>query len=116
MTTILEHTTGVDPTATYGQPDPDSGKLFEVPRVRITFDDTDPTVLKLAFSGSIELDRSDPDQAKTFNQLTAGNVADLHLTGYVKSGPNNTHRRDSDGNVDAIVASKSVVITDIRLD
>lgn len=96
--------------------DPDTGQLVTLPRVAITIDDTDPTVLKVSFSGSIELERSDPDQTKKFNTLTAGNVADLHVVAYVKSGPTNVHRRDSDGNVDAIVASKSIVITDIRLD
>jgi hypothetical protein len=97
-------------------PDPDTGRLFEVPRVQIDLDDNDPSVLKLAFSGSVELERADRTQAELFNRLRAGKTADLHLVGYVKSGPTKTHRRDRDGNVDAIVAQKAIVVTDIRLD
>lgn len=103
-------------TGTATGEDAEKGKLFDVPRVAIIVDDSDPTVLKLSFSGSIELDRSIKEQAEIFNRLAAGNVAHLRIVSYVKSGPTNVHRRDSEGNVDAIVASKSLVITDIRLD
>jgi hypothetical protein len=107
-----------DPPAdgTQSGPDAAKGKLFEVPRVGIIVDDSDPTVLKLAFSGSIELDRGEKDQAELFNSLMAGKAKSLHVDVFVKSGPANVHRRDSDGNVDAVVASKSLVITDIRAD
>lgn len=96
--------------------DPESGRLFTIPRTAIELDDTDPTHLKLSFSGSIELDRNNEAQTETFNKLTAGKVTHLKIVAYTKSGPNSVHRRDSDGNIDAIVASKSLVITDILLE
>lgn len=89
--------------------DPDKGKLFEVPRVGIVLDDSDPTVLKLAFSGSIELERGDAQAVEFYNSLKPGSNVSLSVEAFV-AGPKNTHRRDSEGNVDAIVQTKSLVV------
>lgn len=96
------------------QPDPDKGKLFEVPRVKVILDDTDPTVLKIAFAGNIELERNVADQVELYNGLKAGRVANLAVTVFV-AGPKKTHRRDSEGDVDAIVETKSLIVTDVEI-
>lgn len=95
-------------------PDPDTGQLLKVPRVKIVIDESDPTVLKLAFSGSVELDRA--TDADLFNKLSAGKNVSLQIDAFVKSGPALTHRRDSDGNVDAVVAQKSLLVHSITVD
>ena len=88
------------------------GKLFEVPRVKVILDETDPTVLKLAFSGSIDLDRTIASDVELFNQLKAGKDAELHVTCHV-TGAKNSHRRDSAGDVDAVVQTKSLIVHSI---
>jgi hypothetical protein len=93
-------------------PDADTGKLFEVPRVAVTIDESDPTVLKIAFSGSIELDRGNAEQVKFYNRLRAGEEAVVSATVHVK-GAQNSHRRDSEGFVDAVVQTKSLVVSDV---
>lgn len=90
------------------------GKLIEVPRVAVIVDEADPNILKLSFSGSIELDRAKPADVAFYNKLTAGRDAELEVTAFV-AGPKNTHRRDSDGNVDAVVQTKSLVIHSIEI-
>lgn len=92
--------------------DAEKGKLFEVPRVAVEMDDTDPTSLRLAFSGSIELDRGNATQVNFYNRLRAGQSAELALTVHV-AGAQTRHRRDSEGFVDAIVQTKSVVVSDV---
>jgi hypothetical protein len=52
--------------------DADKGKLFEVPRVAVIVDDSDPTILKLAFSGNIEIDRTVASDVEAYNKLVAG--------------------------------------------
>jgi len=92
--------------------DPDLGKLFEVPRIAVNVDDSDPNVIKLAFSGSVELDRDNAQMVEFFNTLVAGEskglVVDVHVAGATQR-----HRRDSEGVVDAVVQTKSLVVTDV---
>jgi len=92
--------------------DPDVGKLFDVPRVGIVVDDSDPTVVKLAFSGSVELDRTDAKQVAFYNRLRAGESAVIDVTVHV-AGATMRHRRDSEGDVDAVVQTKSLVVSDV---
>lgn len=104
--------TAIDPTSQQDTPDgqdPESGKLFEVPRVGVLVDETDPTVLKLAFSGAIELERGNASDVAFYNRLNAGQTVALRVDAHV-AGAKTTHRRDSDGNVDAVVQSKSLII------
>lgn len=93
--------------------DPEEGKLFEVPRVAITLDESDPNVIKIDFSGGVELDRADGKQVQFYNALKAGTYRDLKVTVFCV-GPKNTHRRDSEGDVDAIVQTKSLKVTDVN--
>lgn len=88
----------------------EKGKLFEMPK--ITVDETNPTAITIAFSGSITLDRSQKDDAAIYNKLVHGKLFDLRVSGLV-AGSKKTHRRDSDGNVDAVVETKSLVIDSI---
>lgn len=97
---------------TSGGEDPDKGKMFEVPRVGIVIDESDPTVIKLAFSGSIELDRTNGLEVGFYNDLVAGKPAEVVVTVHV-AGAQNRHRRDSEGDVDAIVQTKSLVVSDV---
>lgn len=96
-------------------PDTEKGKLFDVPRIGIVLDDSDPTVLKIAFSGSVELDRANAIQVGFYNDLKAGRESQLVATCHV-AGAKMVHRRDSEGDVDAVVQTKSVIVTDLYFD
>ena len=88
-------------------PETTEGKLFELPAIEI--DESNPTAITLAFSGSIVLDRSQASDAALYNSLKHGKPFDLLVSGLVK-GSKKTHRRDNDGNVDAIAETKSLLI------
>lgn len=103
---------GVNPTATDGQPDPDTGKLFEVPRAKVTLDESDPHILKVSFGGALELDRTVADDVAYFNTLKAGETVPMTIAVHV-AGSKKTHRRDSEGDVDAIVETKSLIVHSI---
>jgi hypothetical protein len=94
--------------------DAEKGKLFEVPRVAVILDDSDPTVIKLAFSGSIDLDRTIAKDVEFYNSLHDGKEATLELVVHV-AGAKTTHRRDSEGDVDAVVQTKSLVVTNVTV-
>lgn len=94
--------------------DPDTGKLFEVPRAKVIVDLTDPTVLKLAFSGAVDLDRGNAKQVDFYNKLRAGDPAEMVVSVHV-AGAKQIHRRDGEGDVDAIVQTKSLIVSDVDL-
>lgn len=98
---------------TQSGPDAEKGKLFEVPRVAVLLDDSDPTILKLAFSGSIELDRAIADDVSFYNRLRAGQPVELSVTAHV-AGARTTHRRDGEGDVDAVVQTKSLIVHSVE--
>lgn len=98
---------------TTGGEDPEEGKLFEVPRVAVIIDESDPDVLKVAFSGQIEIERGDGKQVAWYNGLVAGQYHDLKITTAV-AGAKTTHRRDGEGDVDAVVQTKSLIVTDVK--
>jgi hypothetical protein len=95
--------------------DPDAGKMFDVPRVAVVIDESDPTVLKIAFSGSVELDRTNGKEVGFYNDLKAGQSHELVVTVHT-AGAQMRHRRDSEGDVDAIVQTKSLVVSDVYLE
>lgn len=102
MSTLAEAPSGLQ------EDDPnDKGKLFEMPKIEV--DETNPNVITIAFSGSVTLDRSQQSDVDLYNRLKAGKLFDLQVSGFVK-GPKTTHRRDSEGNVDAVLQTKSLVI------
>lgn len=85
-------------------------RLFEMPAV--TIDESNPTQITLAFSGTITLDRSQTDDVALYNRLASGKLFDLNVSGFVK-GANTVHRRDTEGNIDAVAQTKSLVIDSI---
>lgn len=103
-TALAEAPTGKEETDT-------KGKLFEMPAIEI--DESNPTAITIAFAGSVTLDRSQKSDADLYNKLKHGKLFELQVSGLVK-GSKKTHRRDSEGNVDAIVETKSLVIDSIN--
>lgn len=103
------------PDGTESGEDAERGKLFEVPRVKIDLDRADPTVLKVAWSGSVELDRGNGKQVGFYNDLKAGQSVELVVTAHV-AGARKVHRRDGEGDVDAIVETKSLIVSDVHLE
>jgi hypothetical protein len=103
------------PDGTSEGPDAEKGKLFDVPRVRVIVDETDPTVIKLAFSGSVELDRTSGKDVAFYNDLAAGQECELVIYCHA-AGATMRHRRDAEGDVDAIVQTKSLVVTGLFLE
>jgi catechol 2,3-dioxygenase-like lactoylglutathione lyase family enzyme len=97
------------------EPDADKGKLFDMPRPAVIVDDADPNVLKISFSGGVEIQRGDKDWVDFYNALRAGKTGEIRV-GVYTGGSTKTHRRDKSGNVDATVETKSITITDVYLD
>lgn len=98
---------------TQSGPDAEKGKLFDLPRVAIVTDETDPTTLKIAFAGSVELDRSIPDDVSFYNRLIAGQDGELRVTVHV-AGAKTTHHRDSEGYVDDVIQTKSLIVHSVE--
>lgn len=103
-TALAEARTGNDETE-------ETGRLFELPAIDV--DESNPSSITIAFSGSIVLDRSQKDDADLYNKLKHGKVFSLNVSGLV-AGSKKTHRRDSEGNVDAVVETKSLVIDSLE--
>lgn len=97
------------------EPNPEKGQLFEVPRVVVLMDDSDPTILKLSFSGSYELDRDNATQVEAYNRLRAGSEAELAITVRVV-GAQKAHRLDSEGDLADIVEAKRLVVSEVYLE
>ena len=108
MSTLAEAETGQQEDEAEGKLTPDSPRLFEMPAIEI--DESNPTQITLAFSGSVTLDRSQKSDAELYNRLKHGKVFDLNVSGLVK-GSRKTHRRDNEGNVDAIAETKTLVVS-----
>jgi len=96
-------------------PDPDTGQLLKMPRVPIVIDESDPSVLKVAFSGQVAIERGDKAWVEFYNGLKQGKSAELLVSVHV-AGTSKTHRRDKEGDVDAVVETKSLIVTDLHLD
>lgn len=88
-------------------------KLFEIPPISV--DKTKPTLIKVSVSGSIKLDLSQASDVAFYESLKAGKVVELPTSFFVAS-TKKTHRRDSDGNVDAVPETKSLVVDGITFD
>lgn len=111
-----EDETPADPT----QPDPEGKALFNpehfesealaLPKI----DGQSIDKIKIAFSGSVMLDRSKPEDVALFRTLRLGKVAELRVAGDVSfSGGGFTTNRD--GDLDAVVATKTVKIDSVVL-
>jgi hypothetical protein len=82
-------------------------KLFEVPRVAVDPDTSDPDVLRLAFSGTVVVDRSDPNDVAFYNALASGAVGKLTVT-YYAAGAQNRHK---DG---VVTQTKAIVVDEVE--
>ncbi len=87
-------------------------RMFEVPRIAVAIDEADPDILKLTFGGTVELDRTNQAQVDLFNGLRAGEIHDLVVSTYV-TGARKIHRRDSEGDVDAVIDAKALSVSDV---
>jgi hypothetical protein len=92
--------------------DPETGKLFDV-AVRV--DDTKPTLISVSISGKIKLDLRRKADVDFYNALKSGKtfIAETH---YFVASTKKTHRRDNDGNVDAVPESKSLIVDLVMFD
>jgi hypothetical protein len=66
-------------------------------------------------SGKIKLDLSQKSDADFYESLKAGKLVTYETTFFVASSKK-THRRDKDGNVDAVPESKSIVVDGVTFD
>lgn len=108
--------TAIDPTAVqdddYTETTDGQLKAVDIPRIGIILDDTDPTVIRVSFSGKVDLERGNKTDVDWFNQLRAGKPFTLTVEGHVAT-TKTTHRRDSEGDVDAVVQVKSLTIDSV---
>lgn len=100
-------------TAPTGADEEEKTKLFKMPAIEI--DESNPTQITIAFAGSVVLDRSQKNDVDLYNALKAGKLFDLHVSGLVK-GAKTSHRRDSEGNIDAVAQTKSLVIDGLTVE
>jgi len=112
MSTAIDEQIDTDRQTDVDGQDADKGKLFEVPRVAVIIDNSDPTVLKLSFSGGIDLDRTTATDVELYNKLRDGTTVTLTIDAHV-AGAKTVHRRDSEGDVDAVVQTKSLIVHSI---
>jgi hypothetical protein len=82
-------------------------KLFEVPRIEVEPDASDPDVLRLAFSGTVVVDRAKADDVAFYNSLAAGAVGKLTVIVY-GAGAQNRHK---DG---VVTQTKAIVVDEVE--
>lgn len=87
-------------------------KLFELPPIKN--DATKPTMIHVVVSGPIPLDLSQKADIDFYNELQAGKLVTREVTFFVK-GAKKTHRRDAEGNVDAVVETKSLLVDGVKI-
>lgn len=104
MTTALaELPTGADET------EEKTLKLFEIEP-----DTTRPSTIRVNVNGSIDLDLSQEADVAFYNALQPGKLITRETTFFVAS-VKTTHRRDSEGNVDATPQAKSLVVDGVKI-
>jgi hypothetical protein len=85
-------------------------KLFDIKP-----DPARPTLISVNVSGKIKLDLSQKSDVDFYESLKAGKLVTYDTTFFVAS-TKKTHRRDGDGNVDAVPETKSLVIDGVTFD
>jgi len=85
-------------------------RLFELPRIEI--DLATPNALRLNFSGTVELDRTNVEDVDFFNALKPGNDATVNITVRIDGG-GKVHKRDDSGEVVEIIETKRLVATEV---
>lgn len=87
-------------------------KLFEVPRIGVIVDPSDPTILRVAFSGSVELDRGNAKQVALYNSLQAGEPVEAVVTAFVV-GARKSHRLDEEGTLADVIEVKTLRVEEV---
>lgn len=85
-------------------------RLFEVKQEPVR-----PTTITVNVSGEIKLDLSKKSDVDFFNSLVPGKTV-THEVDFFVASEKTTHRRDSDGNVDAVPRSKSIKVDMVYYD
>ena len=78
-------------------------------------DKTKPSTIKVNVNGTIDLDLSQKADVDFYNQLQPGKLITRETTFFVAS-VKTTHRRDSEGNVDATPQAKSLVVDGVKIE
>lgn len=97
------------------EPDASKGELFnkdQYEREDLQIDKIDgQTVdkIRVAFSGSVMLDRSDPADVAMYNRLKLGGECELRVAGKV-SGSAGGYTTAKEGDLDAVVGQKSIKV------
>lgn len=97
------------------EPDAGKGQLFDKSQYeredlqieRIDGQDVDK--IRVAFAGSVMLDRSDPADVALYNRLTLGGECELRCAGTV-SGTAGTYTTSKGGDLDAMIGQKTVKV------
>jgi hypothetical protein len=98
------------PTGATEHEQPAPLKLFDIKP-----DKAKPTLITVNVSGKIKLDLSQASDVEFYNSLQAGKLVTYDTTFFVAS-TKKTHRRDNDGNVDAVPETKSLVVDGVTFD
>lgn len=98
------------PTGNEEAEQPKPLKLFEIKP-----DPARVTQITVNVSGKIKLDLSQKSDVDFYESLPAGKLVTYETTFFVAS-TKKTHRRDSDGNVDAVPEAKALVIDGVTFD
>ena len=97
------------PGAEEQEPQEEPRRLFEIKEYS-----TRPSTIRIAISGAIELDLNRKEDVDFYNTLEPGKLVTREATFFVAS-TKTTHRRDSDGNVDAVPQIKSLVVDGLQI-
>ncbi len=103
-TALAEASTGKDE----GEPEQPL-RLFDVEP-----DKTTPSTIVVNVSGTIRLDLSQKADVDFYNALQPGKLVTKETTFFVAS-VKTTHRRDSEGHVDATPQAKSLVVDGVKI-
>jgi hypothetical protein len=87
--------------------------LFAEERPSLILDDGDPDQLEVSFSGTVPLDRTNPEHVFLLNSLRLGRSLDLSVSGVVTARPIRA-KLDEDGNLEERVLRASIRITSLE--
>lgn len=86
-------------------------RLFPLPRIKA--DLTSPDVIRLAFTGVVELDRENADVVEYFNALKPGKLATICITARIDGG-SKIYKLDDD-EIAEVFETKRIVATEVYI-